>query len=133
MKFSELKINDRFKTLLDKYQNYIFCKTRMYGETYYYNNITHNTIDIFGNKYYFEENEDIILLDNPDFDCTPHEHPAYTRGVDHCMDVMVQEINNILNRKDKGAGITNHKGWNELRRRLIKIANDHDLEIYNND
>lgn len=59
--------------------------------------------------------------DHHDSDGTGYAHPAFWRGNDYALQVMVGKIEEILDGKDKGEGTANDP-WETARRRLIKLV-----------
>lgn len=59
--------------------------------------------------------------DYPDNDCTDFAHPAWWRGQEHAVISLCQRINNILDGKDSGAGVSNEP-WESTRRRLLELV-----------
>lgn len=62
-----------------------------------------------------------IIPDNPENDCTPYQHPAYSRGEKWAMTVICREINNILDGKDIG-GVATDQNFQALKERLAKLV-----------
>ena len=57
-----------------------------------------------------------------DLDGTDYANPAYYRGQDHCLRLMCFKINQILDGKDDGRGVSNEP-WESTRRRLLELVN----------
>jgi len=73
---------------------------------------------------------DIYILDDPEYDCTPFESPAYLRGEEHGIDVVIRQINKILDNKDDGHGVCSYEPLELLRRRLLNIVKSDKGELY---
>jgi hypothetical protein len=59
--------------------------------------------------------------DDPEADGTDFAHPAYWRGHDQATYILCQMINEILDGKDDGAGVS-REPWESTRRRLLELA-----------
>ena len=64
------------------------------------------------------------MTDDPDLDATDFAHPAWWRGHEHTAVVFCQLVTDILDGKDTGGGF-NYEPWHTLRRRLIKMVQEH--------
>jgi len=58
-----------------------------------------------------------------DLDGTPFQCDCYTRGEEHCIEIFIQHVNEILDGKDDGRG-ANREPWGSLRQRLLKLVQD---------
>lgn len=59
-------------------------------------------------------------IDDPALDGTDNAHPAWWRGNDAGVVALCQQINEILDGKDDGAGVANEP-WESTRRRLVGL------------
>lgn len=65
--------------------------------------------------------------DDPELDCTDGAHPAWWRGHDHTTIVFCKKVNEILDGKDDGHGVSNEP-WESTRRRLLALAKSQPVE-----
>lgn len=63
-----------------------------------------------------------IIVDNPDNDCTPYQHPAFLRGELRTIKVLCKEINDILDGNIGFTGQSNVPELQALRERLVALA-----------
>jgi hypothetical protein len=63
------------------------------------------------------------LADNPEFDGIENANPAWWRGHEHTTIVFCKKVNEILDGKDDGKGVSNPP-WEPTRRRLLAIQAD---------
>lgn len=63
---------------------------------------------------------ELASMNDPQFDGTPVEHPAYRRGCDRTTDDFCRETIKILDGHDDGTGV-NLEPWHSVRQRLLGI------------
>ena len=92
----------------------VFTPSGFTGPTYYLDGLKlmYRTED--GNAY--ECPPDI-----PELDATDGAHPAWWRGHNHTVNVLCQKINEILDGKDNGEGVSSEP-WESVRRKLLSAA-----------
>lgn len=62
-----------------------------------------------------------LVPDDSELDATDGAHPAWWRGRDHAVNVLCQKINEILDGKDNGEGVSSEP-WESTRRKLLNAA-----------
>lgn len=60
--------------------------------------------------------------DDPELDATDYAHPAWWRGEEHAVEMLVHRMEKILDGKDSEAGIMGHAGLEKVRRRIIELV-----------
>lgn len=58
--------------------------------------------------------------DDPELDSTDFAHPAWWRGSDHAVEMVVQLFKEAIEGKDEGAGNIGHPGLEEIRRWILE-------------
>lgn len=67
--------------------------------------------------------QDQTVVDDPEADETDYAHPAWWRGHAQSCAVFCQKVNEILDGKDNGHGISNDP-WESTRRRLLQLVKE---------
>lgn len=63
--------------------------------------------------------------DNPEWDCTDFAHPAWWRGHDYTMDIVIKKITEILDGEDEVEGdYSNANDWHKLRSRVRDLVKE---------
>lgn len=64
------------------------------------------------------------IMDDPECDCTPFQHPAFSRGETYSVKIACRKINEILDGKDNGSGVYGDADFELLRRRLLRLLSN---------
>jgi len=62
-----------------------------------------------------------VVVDDPGWDGTGYEHPAYDRGQKRAVDNVVSIISKVLDGKGNRSGTFGNSGLEDIRRRIIKL------------
>ena len=62
-----------------------------------------------------------LIPDIPELDATDGAHPAWWRSHEHTVKTLCQKINDIIDGKDNGEGVSSEP-WESVRRKLLSAA-----------
>ena len=71
-------------------------------------------------------------LDQPEFDNTPRAHPAFWRGKNIGINIVLEIVSNIMMGHDNGSGVNNHTGIEAMRQGILAWKSQVDKSLSDN-